>query len=75
MSGKRNQHVVPHQDGWAVRGAGAQRATETFDRKSDAVDRGREIARNQGTELLIHGRDGQIQSKDSHGRDSFPPNG
>lgn len=75
MSGKRNQHVVPHPDGWAVRGAGAQRATETFDRKTDAVDRGREIARNQGTELLIHGRDGQIQSKDSHGRDDYPPKG
>ncbi|MDP1999945.1 MAG: DUF2188 domain-containing protein [Rhodoferax sp.] len=75
MSNKRNQHVVPHQDGWAVRGAGAQRATETFDRKVDAVQRGREIAQNQGTELLIHGLNGQIQTKDSHGNDQFPPPG
>lgn len=75
MSTKRNQHVVPHQDGWAVRGAGAQRATEIFDRKVDAVQRGREVAQNQGTELVIHGRDGQIQSKDSHGHDPFPPKG
>lgn len=75
MSNKRDQHVVPHQDGWAVRGAGAQRATETFDRKSDAVDRAREISRNQQSELVIHGRDGKIQSKDSHGHDPFPPNG
>ncbi|MBN8279024.1 MAG: DUF2188 domain-containing protein [Gammaproteobacteria bacterium] len=75
MSGKRNQHVVPHQDGWAVRGAGAQRASEIFDRKTDAVQRGREVAHNQGTELIIHGRDGQIQSKDSHGHDPFPPKG
>lgn len=72
---KRNQHVVPHADGWAVRGAGASRATETFDRKSDAVDRAREIAQNQSTELVIHGRDGQIHSKDSHGSDPFPPKG
>ena len=69
---KRNQHIVPHADGWAVRGAGASRATETFDRKSDAIDRGREIAQNQRSELVIHGRDGQIQSKDSHGYDPFP---
>ena len=26
MAGK-NQHVVPHADGWAVKGAGNQRAT------------------------------------------------
>lgn len=75
MSGKRNQHVVPHADGWAVKGAKAQRATEVFDRKSDAVQRGREIAQNQGTELVIHRGDGQIQSKDSHGHDPFPPKG
>ena len=72
---KRNQHVVPHADGWAVRGAGASRATETFDRKSEAVERAREIAQHQGTELVIHGKDGQIQSKDSHGHDPFPPKG
>lgn len=72
---KRNQHVVPHEDGWAIRAAGASRATATYGRKSDAVDRAREIAQNQRTELVIHGRDGQIQSKDSHGTDAFPPKG
>ncbi len=72
---KRNQHVVPRDDGWAIRGAGAKRDTGHFDRKQDAVDRAREITQNQGTELVIHGRDGQIQSKDSHGHDPFPPKG
>lgn len=72
---KRNQHVVPHEGGWAIRGAGASRATATYERKSEAVDRAREIARNQRTELVNHGRDGQIQSKDSHGADPFPPKG
>lgn len=72
---KRNQHVVPHEGGWAIRGAGASRATATYERKSEAVDRAREIAHNQRTELVIHGRDGQIQSKDSHGADPFPPKG
>lgn len=72
---KRNQHVVPRDDGWAIQGAGAKRDTGHFDRKQDAVDRAREITQNQGTELVIHGRDGQIQSKDSHGHDPFPPKG
>ena len=75
MSSNRNQHVVPRDDGWAVVGAGAERATALFDRKSDAVAAAREIAQNQGTELFVHGRDGQFQYRDSHGPDPFPPKG
>jgi uncharacterized protein YdaT len=72
---KRNQHVVPHSDGWAVRPAGGSRASSVHDTQREAIDRAREISRNQGTELLIHGRDGRIRDKDSHGHDSFPPKG
>jgi len=74
MSNK-NQHVVPHEDGWAVRGEGNERVTSVHPTKQDAIDRGREIARNQGSELIIHGTDGKIQSRDSHGNDPFPPKG
>lgn len=72
---KRNQHVVPHGDDWAVKGAGAGRATVVVDTQKEAIDRARDIARNQGTELLIHGRDGRIRERDSHGNDPFPPKG
>jgi uncharacterized protein YdaT len=75
MATKRNQHVVPCGDDWAVRGAGSARATEIIPKKAEAVSRAREISRNQGTELIVHGRDGKIQSRDSHGRDPFPPKG
>ena len=75
MNSKRNQHVVPHVDGWAVRGEGAERASGVFDTKAEATAAGRSIARNQGTELVVHGRDGRIQSKDSHGHNPFPPKG
>lgn len=34
---------------------------------------GRDIAKKQGTELVIHGRDGKIQDKDSFGHDPCPP--
>lgn len=72
---KRNQHVVPRDDQWAVRGAGAKRDTELFDRKQDAVDRARQISQNQQTELVVHGQNGRIQYKDSHGNDPSPPKG
>ena len=72
---KRNQHVVPHDGEWAVRGAGSQRATSVHRTQREAIDTGRQIARNQGTELFVHGRDGRIRERDSHGNDPFPPKG
>jgi len=39
------------------------------DRKSEAVSRGRELAQNKQTELVIKGADGRIAGKDSHGAD------
>ncbi|SEH65215.1 DUF2188 domain-containing protein [Magnetospirillum fulvum] len=74
MSGK-NQHVVPHGDDWAVRGAGNSRVTSVHETQREAIERGREIAQNQGSELLIHGENGRIRERDSHGHDPFPPKG
>jgi hypothetical protein len=63
-------HVVPNpQGGWGIRRGGSQRAAGHFDHKTDAVDRGRQISRNAGTELKIHDRGGRIRQSDSHGHD------
>ncbi len=74
MAGK-NQHVVPHQDKWAVKGEGNQRNTSVHDTQAAAIEKAREIARREKSELLIHGRDGEIRSRDSYGNDPFPPKG
>jgi len=74
MTGK-NQHVVPHEGKWAVKGEGNRRATSIHDTQTAATDRAREIARRQKSELLVHGRDGEIRSRDSFGHDPFPPKG
>ncbi len=74
MAGK-NQHVIPHQEGWAVKGAGNQRATSVHDTQKQAVDAARDIARKQQSELVIHRQDGRIRDKDSYGNDPFPPKG
>lgn len=71
----RNQHVVPHKRGWAVQGAGNSRATSVHPIQSKATAEARDIARNQGSELLVHGRDGRIRERDSYGGDDFPPKG
>lgn len=74
MSGK-NQHVVPHENGWAVRGAGNEGVTSVHNTQQQAIDAAREIARNQQSELVIQRPDGRIRDKDSHGNDPFPPRG
>jgi uncharacterized protein YdaT len=70
---KRNQHVVLHDGGWAVRGAGSQRASSIHSTQGEAIAAGRDIARHQHSELVVHGRDGRIRERDSFGNDRFPP--
>ena len=72
----KNQHVTPHKDGgWQVKGKNNIRATIRTDTQVEAIQRAREIARNQESELFIHGRDGRIRERDSFGNDPFPPRG
>ena len=65
----KNQHVVKHPNGWAVKGAGNQKATKVTSKQKDAIEVARQIAKNQESELLIHGRNGRIRERNSHGND------
>ena len=74
--GPKTHHVVPNPSGgWDVKRGGGSRASSHHDTKQEAIGRGREISRNQSTELRIHNRDGRIASSDSHGNDPHPPKG
>jgi hypothetical protein len=75
MAKGKNQHVVPHPDGWAVKAAGASRATKVVDTQREAIDIARQIAQNQQSEMLIHRTNGQIREKNSYGNDPHPPQG
>lgn len=74
MTGK-NQHVVPHKGGWAVKGEGNTKATSIQSTQTKAAQVARIIANNQGSETVIHRPDGRIRAKDSYGSDPFPPKG
>ena len=70
----KNQHITPNGKGsWQLKGAGNPKATKYFDTQAEAITYGIKIAKNQHSELLIHGRDGKIRSKDSYGNDNCPP--
>jgi uncharacterized protein YdaT len=72
---KPGQHVVPKGDKWSVRKAGASRASAIFETQREAIDEAKKIAKNQGTELYIHGKDGRIRERNSYGSDPHPPTG
>jgi hypothetical protein len=72
---KKNQHVVPNNDKWAIKGVGNSKYTKITQTQSEAIEIARKIAKNQQSELLIHGKNGQIRERDSYGNDSFPPKG
>ena len=69
----KNQHVVPHDDKWAVKPEGAERAGSVHDTQGEAIDVARDRAIRDGGEVVIHGRDGRIRDKDSYGNDPNPP--
>ena len=71
----KNQHVVPKGNQWAVKGEGNQRNTAICNTQKQAIDIARQISKNQGSELFIHNRQGQIRERDSHGNDPYPPKG
>jgi uncharacterized protein YdaT len=73
MATKKDIHVVKHQDGWATKKEGAQRAGGVYDTKKEALENGKNQAKREQVELVIHGRDGKIQDSDSYGSDPMPP--
>jgi len=72
MTKGKNQHVVRHTDGWAVKGAGNERVTKVTRTQKEAIEIARKISKNQESELFIHGR---IRERDSYGNDPYPPEG
>lgn len=75
MPSGKNQHVIPHGDGWGVKGAGNLRVTSTHNTQKAATDAARSIAQNQKSEVIIHRPDGRIRDSNSYGNDPFPPKG
>jgi hypothetical protein len=63
---KKNQHIIPLGNGWAVKAEGNTKFTIITESKKDALTVGREIAKNSKTELIIHGKDGKVLKMDSY---------
>ena len=74
MGKKRDIHVVPHKElGWATKKEGASRAGSLHGTQREAIERARQQAIRERTEVVIHRPNGQIRDSDSYGNDPFPP--
>jgi len=77
MAHRKTYHVTQNQQGdWNVKATRASRASSSHETKAEAVERGRELAKSQPLgQLVIHGRDGKIQTEHTYRKDPYPPKG
>lgn len=73
MAKKHDVHVTKTPGGSRWRVSQGGETISTHNTQSTAVDVGRREAKRDSVDLVTHGRDGRIRSKDSFGRDPMPP--
>ena len=58
-----HQHVVPYEEGWAVRREGNKRITSKHRKQSTAVRKAKSIAKRRKADVIIHRQDGTIRDR------------
>jgi len=76
MSNRQKLHVTYKNGKWGVRKEGSERSIKNFETKEQAVDFGRQKGREAPLgQLIIHKKDGEIQTEHTYGKDPYPPKG
>jgi hypothetical protein len=72
---RKERHIVPNSErgGWDSKRENAERVSKHFERKEDAVNWSKDKAKQEGSELISHKKDGTIQNPNSYGNDPCPP--
>ena len=58
-----HQHVVPNENGWAVRREGNKRITSAHKRQDTAIRKAKRIAKKYKADVIIHRADGTIRDR------------
>lgn len=61
-----HQHVVPYEDGWAVRREGNKRITSKHRKQSTAIRKAKTIAKRKKADVIIHRESGGIRERLSY---------
>ena len=60
------EYVLPLGNGWVVKNGGASKFTAITDTKKEAISIARKIARTNNFELIVHGRNGDIEIHETY---------
>ena len=58
-----HQHVVPYEEGWAVRREGNKRITSKHRKQSTAIRKAKSLARKYKADVIIHRESGGIRDR------------
>jgi hypothetical protein len=61
-----HQHVVPYEEGWAVRREGNERITSKHRKQSTAISKAKSLARKYKTDVIVHRASGGIRDRMSY---------
>ena len=61
-----HQHVVPYQEGWAVRREGNKRITSKHRKQSTAIRKAKTLAKRYKADVIIHRASGGIRERISY---------
>ena len=61
-----HQHVVPYEEGWAVRREGNERITSKHRKQSTAIRKAKSLARKYKADVIIHRESGGIRDRISY---------
>ncbi len=61
-----HQHVVPYEDGWAVRREGNKKITSKHRKQETAIRKAKSLARKRKADVIIHRKSGGIRDRISY---------
>ena len=61
-----HQHVVPYEEGWAIRREGNQRITSKHRKQSTAIRKAKSLAKKYKADVIIHRESGGIRDRISY---------
>ena len=61
-----HQHVVPYEDGWAVRREGNERVTSKHRKEGTAIRKAKTLAKRYNADVIIHRASGGIRKRISY---------
>jgi hypothetical protein len=75
--GRIKIHVTPTGKGdWKVKRENASKAAGVYEDKADALKDAKKSAKSVPLgQVIVHGRDGKIQTEHTYGKDPYPPKG